>query len=396
MQQKTFYKILIDVNLNPEKVKERLSDKRLTRIEKSIIESYLLIRSNQNNEALNLLTGLPPSEFPFVEAQKNLLIGISLNNQSIFAEAETAIWKSIPTFKILESEYFLFAAYFNLCFIYFNNRLMNKMNDMIQAMENIHQEAEIQETRLLRCKFLYYSELNETSQAKVLLKEIEHRKSTMPESDAISHLLLEFMFYVKQEDFVMCEQLLLEMKNFRKYNLTENYKFMKKMLHHLTDGGPIYAYQSDFQNTPILYHQIKVIQSLEEKNLELANTHWAALAYTCSNTYQKNFHYAGGKCLFSLCLAKHPQNIADPKDFKIKNDLSKVDALISLLIEAGAPIRGPMIYEILWGEPPVEKQDMNKLKRLIHKAKIDKQVEIQFHKGTYAIEVDKSSKRKAS
>jgi len=396
VQQKTFYKLLLDVNLNPSKVKQSLLDKRLTRIEKTIIESYLLIRNNQNNEALNILKGLPPSEFAFVEAQKNLLIGISLNNQSMFTEAEIAIWKSIPTLKTLESQYFLFAAYFNLCFIYFNNRHLSKMNNIIQAMEGIKQESDIQETRLLRCKFIYYSEINETIQAKALLKQIETRKSTMPESDAISHLLLEFSFFVKMEDFVMCEHLLLEMKNFRKYNLTENYNFLKKMLHHLTAGGPIYAYQSDFQYTPILHHQIKVIQSLEEKNLDLAKSHWDALASSNANIYQEHFHYAGGKCLFSLCLAKHTQSIAVPKNLEIKGGVPKVDALISLLTEAGAPLPGPMIYEILWGETPVEKQDMNKLKRLIYRAKNEKQIEIKFHKGTYAIGVDKKSNRKAS
>jgi hypothetical protein len=396
VQQKTFYKILFEINLNPGKIKQCLLDKRMTRTEKNILECYLLIRNNQNKEAFNRLKELPPSEFTFVEAQKDLLIGISLNNQSHFTEAEIAIWKAIPIFQSLESHYFLFVAYFNLCFIYFNTRLLPKMYDMIKAMEELPLESDLQETRILRCKFNYYSELDDIKNAQAILKKISPLKKTMPESDIISHLVFEFMFYVKREDFDRCKDLLLEMKNFRKFNLSENYNFMKKMLSHLIDDGPIYVTNSSFENTPVLYHQIKVIQFMEEKNIDLAKHHWDFLASANSNVYKENFQYTGTKCLFSLCLEKHRESLSVPTEFKIIEGSSKIDALIMLLTEAKAPMSGQLIYEILWGEAPIYKQDMNKLIRMIYRAKNDKQVEILFHKGTYSIKVDKKSNKKIS
>ena len=396
MQQKTFYKTFLEINLDPRKVKQALVDKRLTRIEKDILESYILIRNNQNSEALIRLEALAVSEFPFVEALKNLLIGISLNNNSYFAEAEQAIWKSIPALKSLESHYFLFVGYFNLCIIYNNSRELVRMGEMIEAMELIPFESELQHTRMLRCKFNYYSEMNNIEQAMSVLNAIEPRKSTMPEGDIISQLVFEFMFFVKQKDFGKCSSLLVEMKKFRKFNLTENFNFMKKMLHHLTDGGPIYAYQADFQNTPVLYHQIKVIQAMEEKNENLAREHWNSLVEKNANIYKNNFEYNGVTCLFSLCLEKHQNVFSHPVELKIQEGQTKLDTLIELLSAAKSPLSGPYIYEIIWGEHPVEKQDMNKLLRLIYRAKTERRISIRFRKGTYFIEELKENKKKVS
>lgn len=384
------------INLNPSKIKPCLMDKRLTTIEKKILESYLLIRNNQNSEALKLLKELAQSELPFVEAQKNLLVGVSLNNQSHFSEAENYICRALPIFKSLGSQYFLFLGHFNLYFIYSNTRNLAKMLETIQEMESIPIDNEFQVIKLLRCQFDYYSEIDDIENSLKILKLIEPKKKAMPESDIISQLVCEFMFFVKQENFEKCSNVLTEMKKFRKFHLTENYNFMKKMLQHLIHGGPIYAYEEEFHEVPILFHQIKVIQSLEEKNINLAKTHWEFLKSSDSQIYQDHFIYGGTKSLFSLCLEKNRKDLSEPIQFEIQLGLSKLDSLIKILHEAKSPLPAPMIYEILWGSPPVDKQDLNKLTRLIYRAKNDKQLDIQFHKGTYSLAADKNIKRKVS
>jgi hypothetical protein len=105
VNQKAFYKIILDINLSPERTKKSLADKRLTNNEKKIIEAYILIRSNKNAEAVKLLDALPPSDLPFVEAQRALLTGLALNNLSHFKEAEESILKSVPVFQNFNTPY---------------------------------------------------------------------------------------------------------------------------------------------------------------------------------------------------------------------------------------------------------------------------------------------------
>jgi hypothetical protein len=385
VKQKTFYKTFLEINQNPKKTKQILLDKRLTSTEKKILEGYFLIRDNRNNEALVLLKGLTPSEFEFVEAQRKLFIGVSLNNLSHFSEAEESICEALTIFTKIKSNYFIFLGHFNLYFIYFNTRQLEKMKDTILAMETIPLETDLQEIRKLRCIFNYYSEINDSEKALAILKLLEPRKIAMPESDAISHLVFEFMFYSKDERFDECGRILTEMKKFRKFHLSENFNYMKKLLDHLTHDGPLYAYQEEFSGVPILFHQIKVIQALEEKNLDLARTHWNILKTLHPNMFSDNFIYIGTKCLFSICLEKHHQKLEDPIQFKSEAPMTKIDKLVLLLTKAKAPLPSAYIYEMLWGELPNTKDDMIKLGRLIYRAKLERKINIQFRKGTYRL-----------
>ena len=107
------------------------------------------------------------------------------------------------------------------------------------------------------------------------------------------------------EELQQASGVLNELKQFRNYQLSENYNFMKKMLDHLTDGSPLYVYDHLFQNVPVLLHQLKVIQFLEEKNLDQARAHWEKLKSISPQIYGKAFEYHGSTCLFSLGLRMH-------------------------------------------------------------------------------------------
>lgn len=386
MKQKTFYRALIEASISPETSKKYLNDKRLTSAEKKIFESYFLIRNNKNTEAYEALSTLSCIDFPFVEAQKQSLLGLSLLNQSYFLQAETFIKKAIPVFHDIGAHYFEFMACFNLCMVYLGLNQTEKMLETIKIMEGIHQEHDIQHLRLLRTKFNYFAEINDVENASMILSQLAPLKKQMPESDIISHLVCEFMFYVNLEHFEQCQNVLTEMKSYRKFHLTENYNFMKLMLNHLTHNSPIYLSGDEFSSVPILYHQLKVIHAFEDNDQELAMKHWLELSSILPDIYQENFYYNGIKCLFSLCLNKHLKPRSIPLKLEKDPEHSYFDSLWNLLASSPAPLSKGYIYEYIWGEPPVEKEDLKKLSRLISRIRAEKGVEVCSRKGTYFIE----------
>lgn len=393
MNQKAFYKILLDINLSPERTKKSLGDKRLTNIEKKIIESYILIRSNKNAEAVKLLKGLPISDLPFVEAQRALLTGLALNNLSHFKEAEESILRSVPIFQSLQTPYPLFQACFNLYFIFSNTRRFEKMEEMIKIMSSLPIETELQYIRILRCQFDYFSERENVGEAERILKEIDKVRSTMSESDSISQLVCEFMHYVKVENFNRCTNVLADMKNFRKFHLTDNYNYNKKLLEHLTLNAPIYVHGDDFAATPVLLYQIKVIQCLEEKNLADAENYWKKLSALAPAIYEDQFKLNDTKSLFSLCLHKH----LSAKTVVVKeskgDESSLIESALKLFLNAKGPLSKIEVYEYLWGELPQEKDDLKKLSQLIARVRYKKGIDISSRKGTYFVESATPKKR---
>jgi hypothetical protein len=383
IQQKTFFKILQEISLFPEKSSGWLRDKRLSNIEKKIIESFLLVRDNQNQAAIHLIENLPKSEMPFVESQRNLISGIAYNNLTRFEEAERTISLALPVLMELESHHFLFTSYFNLCHIFVNTKQLSKMKNILALMSCLPFESELQKIRLLRCQFNYFSEIGNIDEANELLKEIEQYKSRMCESDRISQLVSEFMFKVKVEKFDDCRTCLEQMKKNRKFHLSENYNYMKKMLDHLTLDAPVYVYSEDFVSTPVLDYQIRVIHAFEEKNYQLAEMFWGRLKAGANELYSDNFEYNGGICLFSLCLKKHLHymrlNQANYED----DAASYFRRLAEIFKTSSGPITKGFLYELLWGHPPIDKDDLKKLGRLISRLRSEKGMDIASRKGTY-------------
>lgn len=391
MKEKTFYKILIEFTSSIEKTKRSLADRRLTKTEKLIIEGHLNIRKNLNQEVLNSFSDTSASELPFVESQRQLLIGSALNNLSRFQEAEKHILHSL---KLLDPAYAPFFQFYSLQLlftIYDNLHQPALMQKTIQAMESLEKNKR-QQAQFLICQFCYEQQVGHFDNAEALLEKINSRMSDLSEGDIVRQLVNKFIFVVMMRDLKQANTVLTELKQFRNYQLTENYNFMKKMLDHLIDGSPLYVYDHQFQDVPVLLHQLKVIQSLEEKNLDLARSHWEKLKAISPKTYGKPFEYHGSTCLFSLGLEKHAIHVSNTQEVLIPTGETKLDQLYSILQKAHAPTHASMIYELLWGEMPEEKEDMKKVSRLISRLKSEKNVTIEFRKGAYTLVKEKVSK----
>lgn len=381
MKEKTFYRILIEFTNSIERTKRSLSDRRLTKIEKLIIEGHLHIRKNQNQQVLNLFLESGPSELAFVESQRLLLIGSALNNLSHFIEAKKYILESIKILDKVEAPYFLFYSYQLLFTIYDNLSEPEMMFQTIQAMKPL-QKTKRQEAQFSMCQFCYDQVIGNIEEAKIHLNDINENLEDMTEGDRVRHLVNTFSFYVMIGELHEADKILTDLKSYRNYQLSENYNFMRKMLDHLIDDAPLYVYDHQFQDIPILFHQLKVIQYLEEKKLPQANQHWEELKKFAPKTYGKAFEYHGPVCLFSLGLNKH----AEPAETKLEvSGETKLDQLYSILTSAQKPVPGAFIYELLWGSEPVEKEDLKKVSRLISRLKSEKNLTIEYRKGAYSL-----------
>lgn len=391
MKEKTFYKILMEFTFSIEKTKRRLSDLRLTSIEKLIIEGHLNIRKNLNQEVLDSLASSVPSELPFVESQRLLLLGSAMNNMSKFREAEKLVLDSLEMLKRVEAPFFLFYSYHMLFTIYDNLHQPALMKKMIGNMEGLT-KSKRQEVQFLICQFCYEQQLLNIERAEKLLGDIDLRMGELTEGDIVRQLVNKFTFFAQLEKLNQARDVLNELKQYRNYQLTENYNYMKKLLDHLIDGDPLYIYDHQFENVPVLLHQVKVIQSLEENNEDQARFHWAKLNAISPTTYAEAFHFKGLTCLFSLALNKHCSH-------ETKADLvlkpigdNKVDQLYSILNHSKQPLHASLIHELIWGNPPSEKEDLKKVSRLISRLKNLKNVSVDFRKGTYTLVKDKISK----
>ena len=332
-----------------------------------------------------LFQTLSASPLPFVEGQRNLLLGVAFNNLSRYEEAEEHLRLGARILDEFQFHHFRFNAWFNLFLVYLNSGKLPEMKSSLQILSTIPELTQTSELRLLRCQFLYHSETHDAEKALEYLHLLKARRSEMVESDAISHLVSEFIFFIKIEDFSHCKSTLEEMKNHRKFQLTENYNFMKVLLHHLLEDAPIYVYDHDFKGTPILFHQIKLIQSLHSGSIPDAEHHWLALQKISERHYGEPFVYEGPKSLFSLCLEKNLKHFQDVPVIETLKSSSKRDLLIQILRQLKAPISKEALFERIWGRPVQDKEDLKRLSRLVSKVRKEAHLNVQTRKEAYYV-----------
>lgn len=382
--EKTFAQILVEFNTDIRKAKAALDDKRLSTAEKIILQNHLKIRDNKNEEVINNLIHLTPSSSTFVEAHRLMILGSAFNNLTRFQEARQYLEKAVILFQKHGPPYFSFHASFTLFWIYANLEDLESMKVELNRMELITPQDEKQNLKFLRSKFCYFQLADEEIKARKVLNEIDFRFGEMNEDDKIRHLIDKFIFVVQMNNLPEAKDILEQSKKYRKFSLSENYNYMKKMLDHLMLDTALYVYEKDFQGAPILYDQIKCIQYLEEKNIFQAKDVWAKLNQCSPGIFKEFLNYNGKRSLFSLCLEKHKLDHR-PKLHEAKAYPSKLDALVCHLSQTTVPLRAAHLFELIWGEPPQDKEDLKKVSRLVYRAKIELGLEIEFRKGTYLI-----------
>ena len=218
-----------------------------------------------------------------------------------------------------------------------------------------------------------------------MLQIIEKNESEMTDPMFVTHLIAKFNFYIGLEKIEECKMVLGELKKLKKFAFGANYRFMNTLLKHLSSNTPIYAYEKDFSEYPILLHQIMVIRYLEENNLELAQFYWAKLKENYPQLFGDDFKYNGNKCLFSLCLSKQSKQEMDFNLVKNIDEKNKEKSILNILKDAPQPIPKKQLYRMLWGGDVVDKTEISKMQRMISRLR-SRGHNIVFRKGCYFFE----------
>lgn len=393
IKAKTFIHALSLFSTKPKKSKRFLEDKRLTQAEKTILRGYFLLRDSKFKEIKTLLDNISEITDPVVQSQFHLLSGIVHNNMNDFKTAQIEINRSLEFLHCKELKYFEFVARLNLFIVNYNIKNVVEMKKQLEFMKEFNSKDVKDKIRLLSCEYLYLLFVEKLEEAGKVLDSLDGLKSKMTESDIVPHLLQKFDYSIKMKDFSRAKSILAEMKKNRKFALSENYRYIKKMLEHYTDHKPLYFQDHEFEKQPILLYRIKVIQLMEERKLEEAAIWWNKLAELYPESFKENFQYSGPVNIFSLCFKLH-QGAIQENIFEIDESLDKTEVVIELLEKAQGPVSREVLFKLLWKREPKDKEDYVRLSRKIYRLKIQRNLNIEYRKGCY--QLTSSTKKKAA
>ena len=395
IKSKTFFFALKEFHDHPQKVRKYFKDNRLTLSEKKILECWFLFRDGKNESIVEQLGKLPAQPDELVESQKNLILGLAHNNQGHFLEALALINKANTVLKKYELPYFHFIALSNLFNVYFNLKTKVGMRTTIFEMRQFKAQNQRQAIIYQIMRMNYFSFCGKHYFAGKQITLIIQKQQHMNESLSIYFVTCKFMHEVRSNQLTQANRTLNDMKKFRKFHFNSNFKFMRMMLDHLIADKPLYVYDHDFESSPMLYHQIKVIQLLEESNREEALSHWKSLQKIQPDVYTEPFQYQGDPCLFSLSLKLHDQKKSAGIP-QLPTGMPKEQWLYTLLREVGRPIRKDELYRLIWNKADPDKDDFNKLKVLISRTRERYQIDIGYKKGCYQICPTVSAQKKSA
>lgn len=370
------------------KAKNFLKDKRLTHAEKTILSAYFNIRDNRNEWVIDQLSHLKSPD-PVVESQRLILLGMAYNNLGNYETALPRLVASIELLKNIELPQQTFNAYHNLFIVHLNLKNAGELNGILEKLHTYATPTEIEKISLKKCQFCFHAITGDYAAAGESLHFLQKNLKNMTDAQAIGTLLDIFDFYIKQEKLDDAKSVLDQMKKYRKFHLTENYNFMKHLLMHLQSDQPLWITDDDYSKIPILFHQIKCIQKLEQSNQSEALFHWNKLKEIAPMIYLDEFQYRGDRCLFSLCLQKNIGMRGLKVDLEVQGN-NKTELLINFFKKNPGPQSKEIVYELLYGKKLMDKSDAFKLHQLISRmrAHLD-DTEIEYKQGCYQLKKKK-------
>lgn len=395
IKTKAFAKVIGEIHLSYDKLAKILADKRLTSTERKIIQCWHYLRKGQSAKILETLKNTDADYDNLVMAQKDLLTGIAYIWEGNLNQALILIKNAsfmLSQYEDIGNVHFLALYNYFICSINLKNRKEVELS--LALLADFPKKDEKQSITYLNCVFNYHSFCNEHVEAEKTIKLLDPLKKKMNDSIFMAYSTGKYIHFVKTEQFEKCYQVLEERKKRRSFYSRANYLFMRVLLDNYCKHIPIYAYQKDFKDSPFLFWQIMVIKCLEEKNPYQAQKYWDKLRLSMPNVYKRDFEYLGPKDIFSLCLKLHQQ----PVELEDKTVLpeKKEEALLYLLSKSKTSVTMDTIYQHIWGEEIVDKDDINKLKKLVSRVRKNKDVDIKYKKGCYYLDNKENKDKKAS
>jgi hypothetical protein len=382
MKEKAFFQALAELHKKPKVLNKFLKDKRLTQTEKKIISGWGMLRKGKNVEVMQLTQELQ-ADSPDVEMQRKLLLGIAYNNQGLFAESIQELLAVVDYLMQRGMAIYPFISAYNLFIASYNFVDPVHMQIAMRAMDQISDKTDSQVLSWKLCRFMWHSYTKEYNEAQSFYDQIETQKSEMSESTVSCYLISKFVYQIKRDRFSDAWTTLDEMKEYRSYRMSANFKFMKTLLGFITQDSSLYVYEKDYKECMFLFYQLAVIQGLQEGDLGKAQHYWDILQNLQPELYLANFQFSGEKCLFSLSLEKFSSDEAEePTLPELPED--PYMALDIIFENYSTPIPKERVFELLYGRKPSSEVDDNKLRNLLYAYRKKTKHEIQYKKGCYS------------
>ena len=388
IKHKAFLEALVLVNTESRKAKFYLNDKRMTFHEKTILASFLALRDFENQEVIDVLTKMICHD-PFVDSQRHFCLGAAFNNLTQFKEAEFHLLESIEMNHFVGAELLKFGACQSLFTVYLNTHHLNGMSEMIARMKNLSFSSPNPSLYIKSCEFSYAIQVQDFTKARMMIAYMEENHHSLNEHQRISYFYDLFELYLFLDDFKRAESALGRIKRFKKYKNSVHTKYMQGLISFLLEAAPIYLYEKDFADYPLLLNQLICLKSLECGDHHSALKSWNILKELEPSLIKEPFVYLGPPNLFNKALIKLSKRFN--KLPSLNESMIKEEKLYYLLTQSDGPIQKEMIYQELWNTPIESKDEFSKLAKLVQRTKEKYGVEIKSLKGSYYLVTKKAS-----
>lgn len=392
IEQKTFLYALETVPLNARKAETFLKDKRLTSLEKTILECCLDLRKNKNQEIIDRLNNLNATN-NIVDGFRLLILATAFNNSNNPKDAIHAYQESEKKLKNVEGlERQKFIIKMNLFYSYLNLNHRKKVIDRFNELKEMKIPNDYFKVAFEICKLETFILENQFNEA---ISQLHHcLKMNMNTIQQVTLHVAAIELFTSQKDYKKAQSHLELLKENRNFLSSANYKFIKSVFYFIQADKPIYLYEKDFKNEKHLLYQLKVLLALESHNYSEAYECWNYLSEYNLQIYGDNLSYHGRTCLFSIALEKLNQ-----KSKTVEMDIgkeSKEKMLVMLLKSSPSGINKEDLYFYIWQTQPHYKSEFDKLKQLVAHVRKKENIEIKSRKGRYFIsDLDDNEKESA-
>ena len=387
IKHKAFLAALLLVNTEAKKAKQFLNDKRLTFHEKTILSCFFLLRDFENQDVISILSKMICHD-SFVDSQRHFCLGAAFNNLTNFNEAEFHLRTSIEANHFKGAEILRFGAIQSLFTVYLNIHHISGMLEMIEEMKKLSCNSTRAQLYIRSCEFAFAVQIQDIVQAKKMLPFMEKNYLSLNEHQRISYFYDLFELSLFEDCYEAAEEALERIKRYKKYKNAVHTKYMQTVISFLCDGSPLYLYEKDFTEYPLLLNQLLCLQALEMGDEIRAMKAWMTLSQLDPINIKEAFNYAGPPNLFSRALLKLVKK--EPILPKFDSGMLKEEKLFHLLTHSMQPIQKETIYQEIWNAPLGSKDDLVKLAKLVQRTKQKYSIEIKSIKGSYCL-VDKKT-----
>jgi len=383
-KSKAFLELIQLHSKNPKRTKELLlTDRRMTNDERNVIRGFLLMRDNQNLKAFSLASSIKTQQDPEVESMRLYLLGATLNNQGKYQKALNEFQKCHQLFPKNHDHHLEFVILNNLFVIYMNLHKIAEAKEILSMMKMISNLPETDLMRLKRLEFGFYTSIENQEESLKILKQLIDVRAKFTDHDFGAFQIQVFNFGIEKHEY--CDQALNEIKDQKKYSLTQNYNYMKILFQHLKDQTAIYIHEPDFQDYPTLLAELKFIKALDQHKESELSVIWKQLHSINPQSFKEGFKYEGFTNVFSKCMNLHLNKLKGLETKTVKDpNLSIMDA-IELKLSLGTPVSKEHLFYYLYGRELEDKMDLNRISKLINKFKSSRECEIESVRGAYQL-----------